>query len=927
MPCERGAAGRPDAGLGRHQREGSQESGVTEAGPGARAAPDSSVPCDWLVGDVVWARVSGYPLWPAIVLYDTGEGQFTKVVRKAGCKTSRRYHVRFFGDLCRGWIHPNNLRPFEGRAQFDQLARAEQAGPRRVAGKESSQFRLSSRNLPKWLTGVAEATASAALERYERVKPFVAQDEPGAPAAEPEPAPAPKPKPRRRKSAPASVQASATPAPSATVTASSPAPGTAPSTLCEENGELGRELCAGAPASAVRFSCAECLSGQHVCFVCKSASGALERCGWTGRCGKHFHRACLRLFPQATSSEHRLVCPLHVCHTCVSEDPRRLAAQFKPTDKLFKCVRCPTAYHASERCVAAGTEILNASQIICTKHYGRDTKRGSSSHHINTTWCFICSKGGSLICCESCPASFHVECINAPIPDGGYVCEECESGRFPLYGEVVWVKLGFYRWWPAMVVPPNDIPENLLQMEYSTGQFVVRFFGSKDYTWMRRGRVFLFEEGDSVGRVHATGSKTLTSSYKKAMQEATVYYKQYKESREKQREATDILRPPAYIRIKSNKPVGGVKLSSGDVSQATACGCRPTDERPADAHVRVPPGAVSSRRARCLNQRFQKRLYPPLQVVRTSDKGWGLAALVDLKKGDFVIEYVGEVISEAELQRRVEYKHRMQDDNYYFLTVDKDRILDAGPKGNQARFMNHCCQPNCETQKWTINSETRVGLFAITDIPAGEELNFNYNFDCVGTAKKRCMCGAPNCSGYLGDKALKVLKTTRDDKTKRAKRRRRRRPAKPRSEDDCFRCGLGGQLILCDFADCPKAYHASCLQLDRAPYGKWVCPWHHCDICGQRAVQMCVQCPNSLCKNHLNTSMAHHPELGDLCDDHEPAEVAQMLTERARRREDAPEPPLKRPLADGDGGDAKRPRSEPTSTEGTSESESAAGLG
>ena len=49
----------------------------------------------------------------------------------------------------------------------------------------------------------------------------------------------------------------------------------------------------------------------------------------------------------------------------------------------------------------------------------------------------------------------------------------------------------------------------------------------------------------------------------------------------------------------------------------------------------------------------------------------------------------------------------------------KDRIIDAGPKGNQARFMNHCCQPNCETQKWTVNGDTRVGLFAIQDIPKG----------------------------------------------------------------------------------------------------------------------------------------------------------------------------------------------------------------
>lgn len=49
----------------------------------------------------------------------------------------------------------------------------------------------------------------------------------------------------------------------------------------------------------------------------------------------------------------------------------------------------------------------------------------------------------------------------------------------------------------------------------------------------------------------------------------------------------------------------------------------------------------------------------------------------------------------------------------------QDRIIDAGPKGNQARFMNHCCQPNCETQKWTVNGDTRVGLFALQDIPKG----------------------------------------------------------------------------------------------------------------------------------------------------------------------------------------------------------------
>ena len=49
------------------------------------------------------------------------------------------------------------------------------------------------------------------------------------------------------------------------------------------------------------------------------------------------------------------------------------------------------------------------------------------------------------------------------------------------------------------------------------------------------------------------------------------------------------------------------------------------------------------------------------------------------------------------------------------------RIIDAGPKGNLSRFMNNSCEPNCETQKWTVNGDLRIGLFAAKDIPAGKQ--------------------------------------------------------------------------------------------------------------------------------------------------------------------------------------------------------------
>ena len=82
---------------------------------------------------------------------------------------------------------------------------------------------------------------------------------------------------------------------------------------------------------------------------------------------------------------------------------------------------------------------------------------------------------------------------------------------------------------------------------------------------------------------------------------------------------------------------------------------------------------------------------------------------------------MGDLIDEEECKRRIEQAHEDNVTNFYMLTVDKNRIIDAGPKGNNSRFMNHSCEPNLETQKWTVNGDVRVGLFAIRDIPAGEQ--------------------------------------------------------------------------------------------------------------------------------------------------------------------------------------------------------------
>ena len=60
--------------------------------------------------------------------------------------------------------------------------------------------------------------------------------------------------------------------------------------------------------------------------------------------------------------------------------------------RLLRCIRCPTAYHTGDFCVAAGSKILSGNSMICSKHF---TPIKAKNHHqkTNVSWCFQCSKG------------------------------------------------------------------------------------------------------------------------------------------------------------------------------------------------------------------------------------------------------------------------------------------------------------------------------------------------------------------------------------------------------------------------------------------------------------------------------------------------------------------------------------------------------
>lgn len=139
-----------------------------------------------------------------------------------------------------------------------------------------------------------------------------------------------------------------------------------------------------------------------------------------------------------------------------------------------------------------------------------------------------------------------------------------------------------------------------------------------------------------------------------------------------------------------------------------------------------------------------------IQTRRSGVHGKGVFALVDLAEGETLIEYVGEVISWPEAQSRHPHDPAHPNHTFYFH-VDEERVIDALYGGNSSRWINHACAPNCEAEE----EKGRVFIKALRNIPAGEELNYDYGLmiDERYTAKLKaqypCWCGSTNCRGTL----------------------------------------------------------------------------------------------------------------------------------------------------------------------------------
>jgi serine/threonine protein kinase len=150
----------------------------------------------------------------------------------------------------------------------------------------------------------------------------------------------------------------------------------------------------------------------------------------------------------------------------------------------------------------------------------------------------------------------------------------------------------------------------------------------------------------------------------------------------------------------------------------------------------------------CGNKRIQRKEWKKLRVFDAGLKGRGLMVQEPVKKGEFIIEYVGVAVRRQYLDGLfARYKHERM---LYIMALDGDIYLDARHRGGIARYINHSCEPNCVVHRWRVRGIIRACVFALRDIGEGEELSFDYQWDRKrGRAVTKCYCGSEKCRGTL----------------------------------------------------------------------------------------------------------------------------------------------------------------------------------
>ncbi|CAG0914651.1 unnamed protein product [Notodromas monacha] len=146
-----------------------------------------------------------------------------------------------------------------------------------------------------------------------------------------------------------------------------------------------------------------------------------------------------------------------------------------------------------------------------------------------------------------------------------------------------------------------------------------------------------------------------------------------------------------------------------------------------------------------MKQEWRNNVY----LARSKIQGLGLYAARDIERNTMIIEYIGELIR-PQISELREKRYEAANRGTYMFRLDDDRVIDATLKGGLARYINHCCNPNCVAEAVEVDRDVKIIIFSKIRISKGEELSYDYRFDVEDEQHKiPCMCGASNCKKWM----------------------------------------------------------------------------------------------------------------------------------------------------------------------------------
>lgn len=168
---------------------------------------------------------------------------------------------------------------------------------------------------------------------------------------------------------------------------------------------------------------------------------------------------------------------------------------------------------------------------------------------------------------------------------------------------------------------------------------------------------------------------------------------------------------------------------------------------------------------------------PLFEVRKSPIQGVGAFALNRIKKGTLIAEYTGERVGNEEADRRYD-EGKMKRHHTFLFVISNRTVVDGAVDGNDSIYINHSCDPNCET----YIERGRIFIEAIRDIPKDAEIAYDYLYDRADDAKDgieeyyKCHCGSKKCRGTI------LAPETPEEKAKRLKRAEKARRAEEREK-------------------------------------------------------------------------------------------------------------------------------------------------